>query len=46
MRHALIATLAVLTAGSALAEYPEKPITIVVPLRPAARPTRSRAGFG
>ena len=31
MRHALIATLAVLTAGSALAEYPEKPITIVVP---------------
>ncbi len=31
MRHALIATLAVLTAGSALAEYPEKPVTIVVP---------------
>jgi tripartite-type tricarboxylate transporter receptor subunit TctC len=31
MRHALIATLALLAAGPALADYPEKAITIVVP---------------
>ena len=31
MKHLLIATLAALTAVSAFAEYPDKPITIVVP---------------
>ena len=31
MKHLLIATLAALTTVSAFAEYPEKPITIVVP---------------
>ena len=31
MKHLLIATLAALTTASAFAEYPDKPITIVVP---------------
>ncbi len=31
MKHILIAALAICTAGAALAEYPEKPVTIVVP---------------
>ncbi|HOB95238.1 MAG TPA: tripartite tricarboxylate transporter substrate-binding protein [Aquabacterium sp.] len=31
MKHVLIAALAIGTAGAALAEYPEKPVTIVVP---------------
>jgi tripartite-type tricarboxylate transporter receptor subunit TctC len=31
MKHVLIATLLATVAGTALAEYPEKPVTIVVP---------------
>ena len=31
MKHVLIATLLAAVAGAALAEFPEKPITIVVP---------------
>lgn len=31
MKHVLIATLLAATAGAAMAEYPEKPVTIVVP---------------
>ena len=31
MKHALMATLLAAVAGTALAEYPEKPVTIVVP---------------
>ena len=40
MKRTLIALAATFACAAALAEYPDKPVTIVVPFAAAAPPTR------